>query len=356
MKKSICKILATVLFAALLAGQMQTSVYAKTLSTKEKNVYRSALEDILDNSTKFYYPTFALADIDNDGKKEVVVGYNSDVSGSSACACGLVLNYENAKLVKSEYGSFASGYVNGYFITEGTTPVGGEKTSYYKITSKGKLQLAASTTSTYTDGDSYQLNKKETTKKKFDQYIKKNKLNKTAKKLEFRDLTQSALDEVFPKKESSESVKAKAAFQKYIDKKSYLSDGEEWVTLDEYAFVDVNNDGVVEMIMRQNLVTDYLYAYVNGKVKFVGQMDHSANASGTYCNKKGIIYESAYRQSSYYYFNGKTLKLRAEENNGSYYVNGKETTWEKFDAAVGELRKNASFHKIDDLSWTSLAS
>lgn len=166
----------------------------------------------------------------------------------------------------------ASGYVNGYYITEGTTPVGGEKTSYYKITSKGKLQLAACTTSTYMDG-------------------------------------------------------------------------EDWVTLDEYAFVDVNNDGVVEMIMRENLITDYLYAYVNGKVKFVGQMDHSANASGTYCNKKGIIYESAYRQSAYYYFNGKALKLRAEENNGSYYVNGKETTWEKFDAAVGELRKNASFRK-----------
>lgn len=354
MKKSICKILATVLFAALLAGQMQTSVYAKTLSTKEKKVYRRALENILDNSTKFYYPTFALADIDNDGKKEVVVGYNSDVSGSSACACGLLLNDINGRLVKSEYGGFAGGYRNGYLITGGTTAVGGETAKYYKITAKGKLRLVASETSTDVDRDQYRLNNKETTKKKFNNFIKSKKLNKKAKQLEFRELTQSALDEVFPTKTSRRSAKAKAAFQKYIDKKAYLSDGEDWVTLSEYAFVDLNNDGVTEMLMRETYITDYLYAYVDGKVKFLGQMEHSAYSSGSYYAEKGIIYEYMYQSGRYYWFTGKKLRKKAEYNYGTYYVNGKETTADRYTATIGELTKNITSISLDSLDWISL--
>ena len=353
--KLFSKAVLTVLIFASIVGQTQTPIYAKSTTQKENAAYRNVLLNVLKGTNGYYYPSFAQADVDGDGRGEVLISYCGDASGATAAYSGYLLNYDGGKLVKSAFYGFGDAYCNGYLVSDYHSPIGGLGTLYYEITKQGKLKLRAEFLE-HIDGDIYRINDKDTTRANYEKYLRNKKIDKNQKTLNYINLTKSAVDKAFPvnNSTSSKSEKAKAAFQAYIKKGSYKTDGSAGDNLQEYAFVDLNNDGITEMLTREPVITDNVYAYVNGKVKLVGRMDHGAYPSAYYCAKKGYISESYYMSKVYYYFNGKSLKVKAERSFDDYRVDGKKTTAKKYAATEKKLTEGLTYEDISDLNWISL--
>lgn len=158
-------------------------------------------------------------------------------------------------------------------------------------------------------------------------------------------------------KKSLTKSERRALYRKFVSKKQYYSDIE--TEIDGYIIFDLNGDGVEELMIRGYVCADYLYTCINGKVKYMGEMIHPAFGSGSFCRANGVavIDECYYRTMDYYVFNGKSLKLVAEESFGKFYIKGKEVSYKKYDKYVKRITNNGKKMKqLDDLKWKALSN
>lgn len=149
---------------------------------------------------------------------------------------------------------------------------------------------------------------------------------------------------------------AKKAYKAFLSEENELW-CEGYYTTDKktkFAVLDLNKDGVPELLVETgqgygagDASAMAVYAYVNGKVKFITSYNNTIGHY-FYCNKAGGV--EYYQDSNtilYQSFNGKTMVTKAKviikyTGKSTYRSgNGKKISRKKFNAVLKNLQKNA---------------
>lgn len=194
----------------------------------------------------------------------------------------------------------------------------------------------------------------------------KNKLKLFKRILSLLLICVLMLDNSFLANAISKDAKAKKAYAEVLNDikiaEGIISTGWGLGTDTKFALVDINNDGINEMVFTPD--DGYhidIVAYVNGKVKNIG-----SGFSGTqlfYPNKK-IYYSDTWhasRNEGYYKFNGKKMISLAsiygavmdDESSYVYHIGKKEVTKKSYQKYVKKLKKGAKEEKIKYFKNTS---
>ena len=159
-------------------------------------------------------------------------------------------------------------------------------------------------------------------------------------------------------------AKARTALKKklkslYSEYKNYVSSNSNGFTGMKYRFVDLNNDGVTELLVSQDghwKPMNEIYGHDGSKVVLLssassgiggGYFDHRI----TSYKKKGVFkvhdWHNSYSGERYYKWNGRKAKLLASmstnwvsaQGNSSYYVNSKKVSKSKYTDYAKKLVK-----------------
>lgn len=170
---------------------------------------------------------------------------------------------------------------------------------------------------------------------------------------------------------ASRAENAMKAYRKLLESGSRLeglsswNKGVEWSNA-KYAFIDVNRDGVSEMLVRSNssygMYHTMLVGYVNGKAKCIAHAP-IATTTGTgqilvYPSRKMVClvtYHGSFKFYTYYRCNGKTLDEKCEScelinpaqtHEITYRIGGKEVSKKEYTAYKAKLLNGAKSSKI----------
>lgn len=161
---------------------------------------------------------------------------------------------------------------------------------------------------------------------------------------------------------STKAEKAREAYMRILKSKSRLQKmslwniGETWSDV-EYAIIDLNKDGVPELLLRSDdRHYEMLAAYVNGKVKCIGGAPEGTTAGSgritVYPDRKIVCFTTYHNWSyqSYYEFDGKRLEEKCGtwklHKQRSYNIKGKDVAAKKFAAYKKKLLKGSKELKM----------
>lgn len=154
------------------------------------------------------------------------------------------------------------------------------------------------------------------------------------------------------------SVTDKEAKQAYAKELRNLPEDTEYNNKWEFALIDLNKDGVSEMVITHDEGYHLtIYAYVNGKAESVGS---GFSGEQKYYPNKKLYYSTTFHGSvyiEYYRFNGKKMVKLASiegdikgEDTYTYYIGKKKvskTKWKKYEKKLkkGAKAKKLIYHK-----------
>ena len=107
MSKRIRNFIIILILALLATGNYTVSAYAKGLNKTMKKEYVKILKDILVKETEAeamgYEPYFIIADINDDGKKDLLIGYFGSFADGRSTGDGAVYINRNNKAIKTKF-------------------------------------------------------------------------------------------------------------------------------------------------------------------------------------------------------------------------------------------------------------
>ena len=107
MSKRIRNFIIILVLALLATGNYTVSAYAKGLNKTMKKEYVKILKDILvkeaETEAMGYEPYFIIADINDDGKKDLLIGYFGSFADGRSTGDGAVYINKKNKAIKTEF-------------------------------------------------------------------------------------------------------------------------------------------------------------------------------------------------------------------------------------------------------------
>lgn len=164
----------------------------------------------------------------------------------------------------------------------------------------------------------------------------------------------SVSHEIMGKSNSKITVKDKKAKKAYAKKLGNLHDDTEYGTEWEFALIDLNKDGVSEIVITHDEGYHLeIWAYVKGKVKSVGG---GFSGDQKYYPNKKLYYSTTFHASvniEYYRFNGKKMEELAHiegntmgEDTYTYHIGKNKVSKRKWKKYEKKLKKGAKEEKL----------